>query len=112
MNDILYEMYKEMRQDLDRMEKISNKDDMLFSLLESCKKNIEAIESNFSDIKLRYERNKTIQNSFTQEQVDFICYQIGDWYLKWKNNLIVDGEKGQHRLGFAKEELKSMICGE
>jgi len=43
---------------------------------------------------------------FTQEQVDYICYQIGDWYLKWKGNITT----GQHRLGIAKEELKSMIC--
>ena len=44
---------------------------------------------------------------FTQEQKDFICYQIGDWYLKWKGNIT----NGQHRLGIAKEELKVMICG-
>lgn len=44
---------------------------------------------------------------FTPEQVDYICYQIGDWYLKWKCNITT----GQHRLGIAKEELKSMICG-
>lgn len=44
---------------------------------------------------------------FTPEQVDYICYQIGDWYLKWKANITT----GQHRLGIAKEELKSMICG-
>lgn len=47
---------------------------------------------------------------FTQEQIDFICYQIGDWYLEWKNKLVVDG--GGHRLGFAKEMLKTMIVGD
>ncbi len=40
---------------------------------------------------------------FTPEQVDFICYQIGEWYLKWKHNI------GQN-IGRAKEDLKVMIC--
>ena len=47
---------------------------------------------------------------FTQEQQDYICYQIGEWYLDWKNKMVVDG--GQHRLGFAKELLKTMIVGD
>ena len=48
---------------------------------------------------------------FTKQQVDFICYQIGEWYVQWKNQL-VDYETRTHRLGFAKEELKTRICGE
>jgi hypothetical protein len=49
---------------------------------------------------------------FTLQQADHICYQIGEWYLKWKN-CIVDGlPQGQHRLGIAKEDLKMMICGD
>ncbi len=48
---------------------------------------------------------------FTKQQVDFICYEIGEWYLQWKNRL-VDYETRTHRLGFAKEELKTIICGE
>lgn len=47
---------------------------------------------------------------FTREQVDWICYQIGEWYFKWKSNITVAGQA--HRLGFAKEELKIMICPE
>jgi hypothetical protein len=43
---------------------------------------------------------------FTAEQVDYICYQIGEWYLKWKNTF-----QTPNRLGYAKEELKIMICG-
>lgn len=46
---------------------------------------------------------------FTQQQVDFICYQIGEWYLEWKGK-IANGK--EHHLGRAKEELKMMICPE
>ena len=46
---------------------------------------------------------------FTKQQVDFICYQIGEWYEQWKNQL-VDYETRTHRLGQAKEALKERIC--
>lgn len=48
---------------------------------------------------------------FTKQQVEFICYQIGEWYVQWKNQL-VDYENRTHRLGYAKEDLKTIICGE
>jgi hypothetical protein len=44
---------------------------------------------------------------FTTRQVDHICYQIGDWYLMMKPLL-----EGQQNLGFMKEKLKNMICGD
>lgn len=44
---------------------------------------------------------------FTTRQLDHICYQIGDWYLMMKPLL-----EGQHNLGFMKEKLKTMICGD
>jgi hypothetical protein len=44
---------------------------------------------------------------FTQEQKDWICYQIGDWYLMMKPLL-----EGQHNLGYMKEKLKLMVCGD
>jgi len=47
---------------------------------------------------------------FTKQQVEFICYQIGEWYVEWKNQL-VDYDNKQHRLGYAKEALKERICG-
>ncbi len=55
---------------------------------------------------------------FTYLQVDHICFQIGEWYLKWKDNLIekvfTNNETGEirvtHNLGRAKEDLKMMIC--
>jgi hypothetical protein len=55
------------------------------------------------------EVTKIIQKppEFTQEQIDFICYQIGDWYLMMKPLL-----EGQHNTGYMKEKLKTMICGE
>ncbi len=44
---------------------------------------------------------------FTQEQLDWLCFIIGDWYLIWKHKM-TDNEK-THRLGYAKEQLKLMI---
>ena len=49
--------------------------------------------------------------NFTQEQKDWICYQIGEWYIEWKQKL-VNYEDRTHRLGVAKELLKSKICGD
>lgn len=46
---------------------------------------------------------------FTKQQVDFICYEIGEWYVQWKNHL-VDYETRTHRLGQAKEALKERFC--
>ena len=47
---------------------------------------------------------------FTKQQVDFICYEIGEWDVQWKNQL-VDYDAKTHRLGYAKELLKERICG-
>lgn len=49
---------------------------------------------------------------FTTKQIDHICYQIGEWYTQWENKMWIDGKPNQHWLGFAKEELKTMICGD
>lgn len=46
---------------------------------------------------------------FTTKQIDHICYQIGEWYLNWKGKLTEPYVP--HHLGFAKEQLKEMICG-
>lgn len=58
-----------------------------------------------------YNRESKMQATFTKEQQDFICWQIGEWYIEWKERILVDLENGTHRLGFAKELLKEMICG-
>ncbi len=43
--------------------------------------------------------------NFTQEQKDWICYKIGEWYLRMKPLL-----EGKHNLGYMKEVLKVMVC--
>jgi hypothetical protein len=58
------------------------------------------------DERLRLELRKHPMR-FTYLQIDHICYQIGDWYLMMKPLL-----EGQHNLGYMKEQLKTMICGE
>jgi len=47
---------------------------------------------------------------FTREQEDWICYQIGEWYLLWKNRIVAGA--AFHNLGIAKEHLKEYIFGE
>lgn len=49
---------------------------------------------------------------FSLKQIDHICYQIGEWYIQWQSKMWVDGKPNQHWLGFAKEQLKEMICGD
>ena len=49
---------------------------------------------------------------FTTQQIDHICYQIGEWYSQWEHKMWVKDKPNQHWLGFAKEELKTMICGD
>lgn len=73
---------------------------------------IEKLEIAVPHIVNQYKRDKAMQESFTREQQDFICWQIGEWYLEWKAKISSGLEPGQNRLGFAKEQLKTMICGE
>ena len=54
---------------------------------------------------------KKLQQSFTESQINFICYQIGDWYLNWKDS-IANHDHKTNNLGYAKEHLKIMICGD
>lgn len=53
------------------------------------------------------QRQVTKYRPLTALQRDDICYQIGVWYLMMKPLL-----EGQHNLGYMKEKLKTMICGE
>ncbi len=46
---------------------------------------------------------------FTQEQENWLCETIGDWYLAWKYR-IADYDNKTHNLGYAKEQLKALIC--
>ena len=56
------------------------------------------------------EENKEKSPKFSQEQVDYVCYIIGEWYLIWKSDLMPSGDI--HHLGFAKEGLKKMLFPE
>jgi hypothetical protein len=47
---------------------------------------------------------------FTREQEDWICYQIGEWYLEWKEKITPN--MGAHKLGVAKEKLKQKLFGD
>ena len=47
--------------------------------------------------------------NFTREQEEWMCYQIGEWYLEWKIKMI-DWDNKTHMLGFAKEMLKKRLC--
>lgn len=59
-----------------------------------------------------------ISPDFTREQEDWICYQIGEWYIQYKNKMTehVGNCKGcdcgTHILGAAKEMLKIRLCGQ
>lgn len=81
-------------------------------MIEDWKESLQDLENVCPGLKNQYERNKIVQEKFTNEQIDFICYQIGEWYLEWKDRIIIDLKQGTHRLGFAKEQLKTMICGD
>ena len=48
----------------------------------------------------------------TTQQIDHICYQIGKWYIKWQDKMWIEDKPNQHWLGVAKEQLKTMICGD
>lgn len=73
---------------------------------------IKFIEELHPDYRDRYDAEYAMFNSFTQAQKDFICYQIGEWYMLWKDNMWTGDIPNQHWLGRGKEELKTMICGE
>ncbi len=73
---------------------------------------IEKINESFPGIKERYDQHMAMYASFTPEQIDHICYMIGDWYCEWQRKMWVDGKPNQHWLGVAKEQLKAMICGD
>ena len=48
-------------------------------------------------------------DKLTKEQQDWVCEVIADWYLKWKGCITTNPHE-THRLGYAKEELKAMLC--
>lgn len=72
-------------------------------IMKSCL--IEALEE------VNYQLGGNRVAAFTRDQQDHICFQIGEWYLNWRD-VLMNWDERTHRLGFAKEELKRMICGD
>ncbi len=108
MNEIIYELYvrnkKLIRLAKDREKGCDHEDEPLFKEWEEAIKSIEKFYPQIVDI---YERRQNVIKSFTEQQIDHICYQIGCWYMKMKPLL-----EGTHNLGHMKEVLKTMICGD
>lgn len=53
--------------------------------------------------------SKAVIKQKKRELAEEVCSAIGDWYLEWKKKL-VDYKNQTHRLGYAKEELKTKLC--
>lgn len=104
MSDQLFEMYCKLNKLIEEAKNCpDSQDDAIKLSLEGWEKLLEDLNANSWGFKRRYE----VIKSFTPDQIDHICYQIGDWYLMMKPLL-----EGQHNLGYMKEKLKVMICGE
>jgi len=112
MNESIYELYVRTRMLIKEAEEHGDFSDKEYSdLVQGWRDSNEVIETTYPQAKIRYERIAAMHQSFTYEQIDFICATIGDWYWKWKHQMAT-GEGTQHRLGYAKEELKHMLCGD
>lgn len=72
----------------------------------------QVMEASEPEFLARYNREQDMFASFTPQQRDFICSQIGCWYTIWKDKMWVQDRPNQHWLGTGKEGLKTMICGE
>lgn len=101
MEDVIYQMYRLTRELIDHPEKGTTEEKL--NKLSGFKLDLSMVEEKCPQYKKRYECEK----SFTPEQIDHICYQIGEWYLTMKPLL-----QGQHNLGYMKERLKIMIVGD
>lgn len=106
MSNEVYKLYKSIKQDIERYEADENNRNPT-PLVESWKEFIVMMDRSNTLLAGQYEREKALIATFTPEQIDHICYQIGEWYLSMKPLL-----EGQHNLGYMKERLKIMICGE
>lgn len=103
----LYMFYKSIKKSIELAEGCCNQDHSADERLQEMHGLIKGMNLLEAGLAERYEREKAIIKSFTREQIDHICYQIGDWYLEVKGLL-----EGEHNLGFMKEKLKMMICGD
>lgn len=112
MNEAIYSWYVQIQRLLATAKQSKEHNEELLETISEWEDAITAMDIACPDVKSTYEQRRKMQQSFTPEQVDYICYTIGDWYLHWKSCIVIDGEKNQHRLGVAKEQLKTMICGD
>lgn len=112
MNEAIYRMYIESKKLIARIDACTDEhDEAELNLAADMRLSLAILDEAQPEYKDRYERLIAMQKSLTPEQIDHICWQIGDWYLYWKEQIVVDMKQGTHRLGYAKEQLKEMICG-
>jgi hypothetical protein len=114
MNESLFELYCRTKKLIERTEDCKtphNHTEEMLAMLQGWRESNEVIEETYPQIKDMWRQRQDMINSFSREQIDFICYQIGDWYCQWHDKMWVDGKPNQHWLGMAKEQLKIMICG-
>jgi hypothetical protein len=112
MTDSIFKWYREIRTLIRKAEESKIGGATERQMVDEWKLTAEVLEHSDPSVTVRYDRWFKNQQSLTPEQIDFICYQIGDWYIEWKDRLVLDLSQGTHKLGFAKEELKTMICGD
>ncbi len=105
MNEIIYELYCSKKKLINHINPNEFEEESYW--IKECKETIESIEKDYPQIIGIYERRQEVIKSFTEQQIDHICYQIGCWYMKMKPLL-----EGTHNLGYMKEVLKTMICGD
>ncbi len=111
MSDPIYDMYARTKRLIKSAFDAEPCDDKrstenLF-MIEEWRKIIKYIDQTYPTVTALYDRRQNVIESFTAEQIDHICYQIGDWYFMMKPLL-----EANHNLGYMKERLKNMICGE
>lgn len=106
MNDIGYELYKAAKRIIEKSD-IHDKNSENEEYFQQVREGIKSLDATNRGYAERYQREKDLISSFTPEQINHICSQIGNWYLMMKPLL-----EGQHNLGYMKEKLKTMICGE
>ncbi len=115
MNEAIFKIYMQGKKNLEQFDadgSFDGYDDDFKKIIRDLKLSQTILEEKQPAYKERYDRLMEMQQSFTPEQRDFICYQIGDWYCEWKDKMWVDGKENQHWLGRGKEDLKTMICGD
>ncbi len=108
MNYELYRMYVEQKRLIRAAEACKNEhgDDEL-NLIADMKVSHAILDERNPEYPRRYQMEQEMFASFNQDQINFICAQIGHWYVMMKPLL-----EGTHNLGHMKEVLKTMICGD